>query len=180
MTAYDKTRQLYRPKHIKMLLIAESPPPPAEVQSSRQFYRSDRIRTEDRLFINTIRARYPETLEMTESDLEANKETWLRRFQADDWYMIEALEDSQPHNVTKDQRQAKIRSALPHLIEKVRGLADPNTKIILIKSNVFEVAAEPLRQAGFNVLNHELVDYPGRYNQRDYRTKLANLANIKN
>jgi hypothetical protein len=46
----------------------------------------------------------------------------------------------------------------------------------LVKSNVFEVAAEPLRDAGFTVLNHELVDYPGHYNQKAYREKLARLA----
>jgi hypothetical protein len=55
-------------------------------------------------------------------------------------------------------------------------LADPDTKIILIKSNVFEAAAEPLRQAGFTVLNKELLDYPGHFNQRAYREKLAKLA----
>jgi hypothetical protein len=58
----------------------------------------------------------------------------------------------------------------------VRELAGPDTKLILIKSNVFEVAAEPLRQAGFTVLNTGLLDYPGRFNQRAYREKLAALA----
>ena len=94
----------------------------------------------------------------------------------DGWYMIEALEKSQVHEVAKQQRQEKIREILPHLIERVRAVADPDTKIILIKSNVFEVAAEPLRDAGFTVLNHELVDYPGRFNQKDFRRKLSALA----
>lgn len=178
-TLYNETRQKYRPKQIRLLLIAESPPPAAEIQSSRQFYRSDRSRTEDRLFVNTIRALYPETMKVSEAELEAQKEKWLRQFQADGRYMIEALEVSQRHSVTKEQRQEKIRAALPRLIERVREFADENTKIILIKSNVFEIAAEPLRQAGFHVLNHELVDYPGRFNQREYRTKLAKLVNSK-
>jgi hypothetical protein len=94
----------------------------------------------------------------------------------DGWYMIEALEKSQEHEVTKQQRQERIRAALPHLLERVHALADPDTKIILIKSNVFDVAAQPLRDAGFNVLNHELVDYPGRFNQKDFRHKLSTLA----
>lgn len=178
MSSYDNTRQLYRPSHIKMLLIAESPPPSAEIQSSRQFYRSDRIRTDDRLFTNTIRALYPETIDTPEPDLEHDKEKWLRRFQSDGWYMIEALEISQRHSVTKQQRQDKIQQALPRLIERLHGLVSPDTKIILVKSNVFVVAAEPLRQAGFTILNTELVDYPGQFNQRDYRRKLAELAHI--
>jgi hypothetical protein len=176
MSSYDEIRQKYRPQHIKMLLIAESPPPAPHIQSSRQFYYSDRIRKDDRLFTNTIRALYPETIDLPEADLEQQKETWLHRFCGDGWYMIEALEASQKHEVTKAQRQERIRQSVPRLIERVGELAEPGTKIILIKSNVFEAAAEPLRQVGFNVLNTELVDYPGHFNQQAYRDKLAALA----
>lgn len=156
-----------------MLLIAESPPPAADVQSSRQFYRADRIRKDDRLFVNTMRALYPEALNKSELELEQEKQQWLERFAADGWFMIEALEESQVHEVTRKQRQSRIHDALPRLLERVHELAKPDTKIILIKSNVFEVAAEPLREAGFTVLNTELIDYPGQFNQRAYRDKLA-------
>jgi hypothetical protein len=176
MSPYDTVRQKYRPKHIKVLLIAESPPPEAATDSSRHFYRSEKVRSDDRLFVNTIKALYSEAADMTESQLEPDKEKWLRRFERDGWYMIEALETSQEHEVTKKQRQARIDQSLPRLIERVKALAGPQTKIILIKSNVFDVAAEPLRQEGFTVLNTTLLDYPGRFNQRDYREKLAALA----
>lgn len=175
MNSYDEVRKKYRPSHIKVLLIAESPPPEPEVQSSRQFYYTDRIRKDDRLFVNTIRALYPETLEISEAQLEETKEEWLQRFKDNGWYMIEALEDSQEHEVTKKQRQERIHAVLPRLLERVKELAEPGTKIILIKSNVFDVAAEPLKQAGYNVLNTELVDYPGRFNQRAYREKITKL-----
>lgn len=172
---YDKTRQRYRPEHIKILLIAESPPPPADIGSSRHFYRSDTIRTDDRLFVNTVKALYPETAEFKENELEQQKEKWLRKFQADGWYMIEALEESLPHEVTKPERQARIAVHLPQLLARVKKLVSKDTKIILIKSNVFDVAAQPLRDAGFTVLNTELLDYPGRFNQRAYREKLKKL-----
>jgi hypothetical protein len=173
---YNDIRQQYKPKHIRFLLVAESPPPSAEIQSSRHFYRSDMIRKDDRLFINTIKALYSEAEDMTEAQIEPNKEQWLRRFQADGWYMIEALEVSQRHAVTKQQRQDKIREHLPELIRRIRLLTSSDTKIILVKSNVFDVATEPLRKAGFTVLNTELVDYPGHFNQRDYREKLHMLS----
>lgn len=176
MHSYDAVREQYKPSHISHLLIAESPPPAAHIQSSRQFYYTDRIRTDDRLFTNTIRALYPETADTSEAELEAGKEQWLRRFQQDGLYMIEALPASQVHEVTKRQRQERIREHLPWLIERVRGLAAADTKLILIKSNVFDVAAGPLREAGFTVLNRELLDYPGRYNQRAYREKLHKLV----
>lgn len=156
-------------------MIAESPPPVADIESSRHFYRSEKTRRDDRLFSNTIKAIYPEAAEQTEAQLEPDKEKWLRRLQADGWYMIEALEESQVHEVTKKERQTKISINLPRLLERVSNLATKNTKIILIKSNVFEVAAKPLRDAGYAVLNTELVDYPGRFNQKAYREKLAKL-----
>jgi hypothetical protein len=173
---YDKIRQQYHPQKITMLLIAESPPPGANTDSSRHFYRSDKVRRDDRLFTNTIKALYPEAAAKTEGELEPDKEAWLRRFQADGYYMIEALEDSQPHEITKDQRQERIRKSLPRLLDRVHELADKDTKIILIKSNVFAVAAKPLSQVGFTVLNTELLDYPGRFNQRAYREKLSKLV----
>ena len=175
MSSYDEIREQYRPKHIKVLLIAESPPPSAEIDSSRHFYRADKVRKDDRLFTNTIRALYPETLNTPEVELEQEKDQWLRKLQDDGVYMIEALETSQRHAVTKPQRQERIQESLPRLIERVKKLADKETRIILIKSNVFVVATEPLKQAGLNVLNTELVDYPGRFNQRDYREKVAKL-----
>jgi len=178
MNTYEETRQQYRPEHIKVLLIAESPPPSAEVGGSRHFYRSAPVRKDDRLFVNTIKALYPDAAEQTETQIEPDKEQWLRRFQADGWYMIEALEVSQAHEITKPQRQERIKKALPRLIKRIAELASPDTKLVLIKSNVYDVATEPLRQAGFTVLNTELVDYPGRFNQRDYREKLSGLARL--
>ena len=175
MNDYEKIRRRYKPDHLKVLLIAESPPPPPAVQSSRQFYYSDRLRKDDRLFINTIKAIYPEAAAETETALQADKTAWLNRFKADGFYMIEALDISQPHAVSKQQRQYLIHQSLPKLLSKVKKLATSDTKIILIKSNVFEVTAEPLKRAGFNVLNKAIVDYPGRYNQKAYRHKLAGL-----
>ena len=178
MNSYESIRRSYRPDHIKVLLIAESPPPAPAIQSSRQFYYTDRIRKNDRLFVNTIKALYPEARTMAEIDLEQAKEQWLRRFQQDGYYMIEALDESQQHEVTKRQRQERIQHELPSLLNKVAQLADDTTRIILIKSNVFDVAAVPLRDAGFTILNTELVDYPGQFNQRAYREKLASLLAI--
>ena len=176
LTSYNIVREKYKPETIKLLLIAESPPPAPEIQSSRQFYYAERIRKDDRLFVNTIKALYLEAEDSKEPELEAEKEAWLTRLKQDGVYMIEALDDSQEHEVTKKQRQERIANSLPGIMKKVKELATEETKIILIKSNVFEVAAEPLREAGYTVLNTELVDYPGRFNQRDYREKLRKLA----
>jgi len=176
MHSYEDIRKRYKPTRIRLLFIAESPPPDAQTQSSRHFYRSDKIRRDDRLFVNTIKALYPEAANQTEATIEPQKEAWLQRFKADGYYMIEALEESQIHEVTKQQRQQKIVAALPRLLERVEQIVPKGTAIVLIKSNVFIVAAEPLRKAGYKVLNTELLDYPGRFNQKAYREKLQKLV----
>ncbi len=176
MDSYDALRKHYKPQDIKVLLIAESPPSPdPHSGGSRHFYRTDMVRPEDRLFINTVRALYPETIDMPQQELEEKKEMWLRKFQADGWYMIEALPTSLTHEVPKAKRQELIKQHLPELIARVKQLASKHTQLILIKSNVFVVAAEPLKAAGFSVLNTELLDYPGRFNQPAYRKKLARM-----
>lgn len=176
MDSYETTRLQYKPDRVRWLLIAESPPPPDHIGGSRHFYRADKIRQDDRLFLQTIRALYLETAETLIDDLEKDKEKWLRRLQQDGVYMIEALEVSQQHKVEKKERQRLINESAPRLIERVSELADPQTNIILIKSNVFEMAAGPLREAGFKVLNEKNVDYPGVFNQNAYRQKLGELV----
>lgn len=178
MSSYESVRLKYKPLNIRYLLIAESPPPPPQVQSSRQFYYSDRIRRNDRLFVNTIKALYESAAQSAESEIEEHKEEWLRRLQRDGVYMIEALQESQEHQVTKQQRQERIRNELPMLIKKVSALVDARTELVLIKSNVFKIASDPLKAAGFTVLNDTLVDYPGQFNQRAYQKKLASLVHI--
>jgi ketosteroid isomerase-like protein len=175
MASYEEIRRQYQPDQIEWLFVAESPPPSAGVNSSRHFYRADYHGPEDRLFANTIRGLYEEAYSLPEPEITKDKETWLRRLQADGVYMIEALEESERHKVTKKERQEHIRAALPRLIERVRELAGPKTKIILIKSNPFEIAAEPLREAGFTVLNEKLVDYPGIYNLQAHKDKVRAL-----
>jgi hypothetical protein len=177
MTNYDDTRQQYRPTKIDWLLIAESPPPAdANKPSSRNFYRIEFAPFADRIFTGAMRALYPDAAKLTDAELGAQKEQWLRRFQGDNWYMIEALEDSQEHKVTKKERQEKLTAAVPRLVERVRVLDAPDAKLILVKSNVFEVCAEPLRAAGFNVLNTANVDYPGHFNAKAFQDKLGALV----
>lgn len=171
---YEKVRQRYKPERIKVLLVAESPPPDDFAGGSRHFYRSE-PGVDDRLFVNTIKALYPETMDQTEEQIEKEKEQWLQRFKSDGFYMTETLEKSLAHAVKKPERRKLIQEALPRLIERLKELCDSDTRIILIKSNPFDIAAEPLREAGFNVLNQALVDYPGHYNQEAYRKKLTAL-----
>lgn len=172
---YEQVRQSFKPDEVRWLFVAESPPPAdAGKISTRHFYRSD-TGPGDRLFMNTMRALYPEAAKLSEEALAAAKAEWLKRFQTDGCYMIEAVPESIPHGVPKPKRREAIKTALPNLLERVKALAGPETKLILIKSNTYDIAAEPLRQAGFKVLNDALLDYPGAWREEPYRRKLTTM-----
>lgn len=170
---YEKRRQSFRPGHIKWLLVAESPPPAADRVSTRHFYRAAAAGDGDRLFNNTIRALYGD--ELTPLEIAGDKAKWLQRFKDDGFYMIEALTESLPHGAKPSERIEQLREAVPALIKRVKELATAETKIILIKSNPFKVCTEPLREAGFTVLNTETVNYPGFWQEEPYRNKLRGL-----
>ncbi|HVQ43541.1 MAG TPA: hypothetical protein VMT30_01070 [Candidatus Saccharimonadia bacterium] len=178
MTEYEQIRRRYRPPVVRYLLIAESPPPAAGVASSRQFYRAEYQKPDDRLYANTMRAVFAEAADAPAGDLEAAKAAWLGRFRDAGFYMIEALETSLEHEVTKPERRRLLAERADAVIARVRELATAETKLILIKSNVYDMLAGPLRAAGFVVLNEALLDYPGRFIQRDYREKLAAMVRV--
>lgn len=173
---YEQLRQSYLPQTINVLFIAESPPPESSAKpTTRAFYSLASAGEGDRLFNNTMRALYPEDAEGNLENLAKNKEEFLRRFQADGFYMIEALTQSLIPGTKTSERIRHLKDSLPELLKRVEGLATPETKIVLIKSNPFKVCAEPLRAAGYNVLNQETLNYPGYWQEKHYRDKLKIL-----
>jgi hypothetical protein len=178
---YEAVRKSYRPADIQLLFIAESPPP-ADISkpTTRAFYLVEAAGDGDRLFNNTMQVLYPDFFDIKTENLAKDKPTWLKRFQADGFYLIEALTDSMPKDATPSQRQKSLKEQLPSLLERVKALVRPGTPIILIKSNPFKICTQPLRGAGYNVLNTETLNYPGYWQEQAYRTKLEQLlAQIK-
>lgn len=175
MESYENLRSRYKPARIAWLFIAESPPPDdAKRPSTRHFYRTD-TGEGDRLFANTMKALYAAARDLSEEDLRRQKAMWLQLFQADGCYMIEALEESIEHGVKAAERVKRLKAATPRLIERVQQLALPYTKIMLIKSNPYNICAEPLRAAGYNVINDGILNYPGYWQEQAYQAKLASL-----
>lgn len=173
---YEKLRQTYRPPgRVNWLLVTESPPPddPAD-KGTRHFYQNDRAEN-DRLFWNTMRAIYPEAKDLSEAGLAKQKAKWLARFKNDGFYLIESLEQSLPHGTKTSERHQAIKAGLPELIKKIKMIADNKTKVILIKSTVYKIAAEELKSAGFNVINETFIDYPGYWREQQFAAKLSAL-----
>jgi len=57
----------------------------------------------------------------------------------------------------------------------MRGLVDGETKVILIKKNIYDLLFDRLRSQGFNVVNAEHLDFPSCGNQLKFKGKLRRL-----
>lgn len=166
---FDKARLKYNPKTIKCLFIAESPP---EIGSCRFFYFED-VFEGDSLFIEMMKVLYlPDNPNI--SLVRLQKREYLRRFQNDGFYLIDAVDE--PTGVKGTSRKVrKIRESLPDLGKKVHKLVDDKTLIILISRPVYNATYQYLRSSGFNVINEEMIDFPGSTGQPKFREKLSRL-----
>ena len=76
------------------------------------------------------------------------------------FFLVDAVDDPIPQKTSLPKKKRIVREALCSLEGKLRNSAlGDETKIILICASVFEIA-EPLKNAGFNVINTEMIDFP--------------------
>lgn len=145
----------YKPKTIKLLLIAEAPP----CSEDRYFYFED-VTQHDWLF------RYVAKGILGKDSPRDQKASDLEKLRDAGVFLIDASEDPIPDG-------AKIRlfpeqiAALPKRVETLKPVA-----VILIKSNVYDLAYEPLKAAGFNVINARL-PFPTSGQQRVFEAGFA-------
>ena len=168
-TDFEAARQKYRPKRIEYLLIAESPP---RTGSGRFFY-FEQVPTGDSLFLETMKLLYPEDYWHTKL-VRSQKRRFLQRFKEDGFYLIDST-DTPMEGSRPAKKREQIAKALPSLREKLQQVGDASTRIILISSTVYEVCGRPLKDEGFNIVNDEMIDFPGSGGQAKYKDKMGRL-----
>ena len=99
-TEFEQARLKYKPDKIKYLLVAESPP---EIEKKRFFY-FEEVKIQDSLFIQTMKVLYPNDI-VDVPTLRSNKPAFLKRFQGDGFYLIDALD--MPIGVKKTEHKIK-------------------------------------------------------------------------
>ena len=169
---YRQEAEKYKPERgrIKILFIAESPPPFKKGEKPRYFYFKEN-KGPDLLFSSIIKAVYD--IDYRKSP--EFKAEFLDRLRDDGYFLIDACEYPLGK---KDDRNEHIKKNLPDLLNRMRELRDDSMKIVLIKNSVFEILNEPLRKSGFNVLNKGSIGFPRYYNDRQTVSQIRYL--IKN
>lgn len=173
MKRISEARARYRPTIIRYLLVAESPP---DLDSGRFFYFDD-VARKDSLFWETMKVLYPSDMPPSGYP-RCQKPEFLGRFKSDGFYLIDAVEEPLG-NASTSLKVQRIRDSLPRLRDELRGVCQQGTKIILISATVFAACEALLKEDGFNVINSEMIDFPGSGCQQEFREKFRRTIGSK-
>lgn len=172
MSKFEKARLKYKPEKIKYLLVAETPP---KSDSDRFFY-FENVSKQDSLFLETMKVLYPtETNGLETKTIRSIKNKFLTQFAKDGFYLIDSLETPFEEKLTSSNKIKLINGGQLDLLKRIQSIVDKKTKIILISATVFKANFQFLIDQKVNVINTELLDFPGSGGQVKYRNKMTNL-----
>ncbi len=166
---YENAAKKFKPDKIKILFIAESPPFKKEGEEPRYFY-FENVKGKDFLFRSIMEVLFPKDYE--DFKINGNKILLLNKFKESGFFLIDACD--YPINQHND-RDSFINNDFHKLIHKIKTLIDEDTKILLIKKNIFELLFVKLKSRGFNVINNDHLDFPSCGNQLKFKEKLKQL-----
>jgi len=167
MNNIQKARERYQPTPIKLLFVAESPP-----DDVKRFFYYENVKEQDSLFIQTMRVVYK--LSDPAQVIRNNKKNLLDRFCEDGFFLEDALDDPIGVTRTKD-KVAVIKKHRPDFMNKLTQNIDKSVPIILISRPVYDGLFNLLAQKGYNVLNTEMIDFPGSGGQTNFRLKMEKV-----
>src|SRR4051812_653755 len=145
----------YRPERVDTLLVTEAPPTALD----RFFYFED-VQTQDSLF------RHVAEMVLGEKPTR-DKAPFLDALSERGYFLIDVSEDPIA------SRREDLPRCIPDLIERCREL-EPN-RIVLIAVGVYDLAFQPLRDAGLPVVNAR-IPFPGTGQQTNFKEVFAELV----
>jgi hypothetical protein len=156
-TTISRLRERYKPERIKVLFVAESPPKSSD--DEERFFYNSRLERWDYMYRAVMQAVFPE-FEYRRGE----KERWLRKFQAQGYYLIDAT-DRKVNCDSPAVRREALTVAVKGKLSEIQMLVAPSTPIILIKKNVFKLFNRLLRDAGYNVIHKSFLPFPSHGHQ---------------
>ena len=161
--AREAARLKYKPENIRWLLIAEAPPAAID----RFFYFED-VKKGDSLYLETMRALFGNEHVST---LRSRKAEHLQHFKDQGFLLIDAVDRP---ILPGEDNGAVVWNNRQNLIQKMDTLIEKGTPVVLIKATVWDLR-DTLVEAGFNIINECMIEFPGSGNQIKFRTKLTRL-----
>ena len=172
MDKFEESRQKYKPKNIKCLLVAETPPK----SNSDRFFYFEKVENQDSLFIETMKLLYPKETEFVETkNIRKRKRNFLEKFMNDGFYLIDSLDKPFEEKFNTRQKVKLIKNGQNLLLKKIQGLVSDETKVILIAVPVFRANFNFLKEHEIPVINKESIDFPGYGGQKKYKEKMNDI-----
>lgn len=176
---YKKYSKKFLPKKINVLFLAESPPfPKKDIKS--YFYFSEYLPQRDLLFQLIIKVIYDYNFRQDD-----NKIKYLNMLKKDGYYLVDSINypidlDKNGNKVNDVEKNNVIEEGK---VEFIKGLEKmdvyKNTKIILIKENIYRIYNNFLSEKGFCVINEDKINFPFWYDY-DFINEIRYLLNFKN
>ena len=161
LSRYEEAAARYAPSETRVLFIAESPPASVD----RYFYYPD-VTGQDSLWSELMRALYRQEFGDT-SEERQHKHEWLRRFQADGYQLLDAVQEPGKPAPTA------IRENAVRVVEEIRRRAPQ--QVVLIAAPVYDTLFGSLMEKGIPVVDCRL-PFPGSGHQREFRDQFKELA----
>ena len=172
MDRFEIARKKYKPYSIRYLLIAETPPK----SNSDRFFYFENVTVQDSLFLETMKVLYPKEIsQLTTKEIRRKKAIFLVKFKEDGFYLIDSLEKPFDYKYSPSQKVKFIQNGHVNLLSRINSTINKNTKVILISSTVFKADFQFLKQNKINVINKEMIDFPGSGGQIKFRNKMSEI-----
>jgi len=157
-------REAFKPASVKCLLIGEAPPDALD----RFFYYAP-VPQHDHLFLGVMEVLFAKAKAeyLTGGRQESDKQALLEGFRDSGFYLLDVSDE--PLSLAG----GALRDDVAGLLDRVAATASMDTPIILIKKTTFEVAYEPLKQAGYRKLYRKGIPFPGQGWQKEFREGFA-------
>jgi hypothetical protein len=162
---YTAASYRYKPRQLRLLLIAEAPP----CNLDRFFY-FEEVKKQDSLFLEIMGVLYPDQKAAylasgRDPDL---KKDLLEIFRDDGYWLMDLSE------VPPELTGQSLESYVPDLLQRLHKTISPDTPILLIKANVYDLLYPVLSSQGYRVIPERL-PFPGSGQQRVFREKFKKI-----
>ncbi len=158
--AYIAMRGKYTPKKIRVIFVLESPP-----ESGKYFYNLNGKISEPlfRAMMGLIGCK------------SSDKSLGLAGFVKSGFIIVDATYVPVNHSRNIRERNQVILESYPDLVKDLRAVTkNKKTPIILVKANICELLANPLKADGFNVINDGVrIPFPASGQQTRFRERVA-------
>lgn len=164
---YLRLRAPYLPEHRKIVFVLESPP-----KSGLYFYNPDG-RVSEPLFSAMMK----DVIGIEAS----SKHQGLREFASRGFLLIDATYTPVNHDhLSVQERNKRILSDLPVLVEELRGYVGPNTGVVLVKANICTLLEPILTAHGFPILNSgRTIPFPSNGQQNKFRVAVRQVLGLR-